>query len=305
MKSDALSYLIWKSSFASIILKCFSPGYYCLEGSQTATPMSSESGSVCPAGHYCTEGSSVPSPCPAGSYQNETGGKGKDDCKPCPFGKQEVILYAITLKNWVFLYCTNSLALTVWMSFPGLFQELSGQKECNPCPPGFHCQSLSPIPTRGSSTGVSSPLPCPAGYICPRESPDSHPIPCPKGTYSPNQGLTVTGKNSEPLWKKGSNGIILHRLSINDLRQMLCGVALADFSQQLVIQTGFCLRPKTKVSGETVWLVYNRQVLWNRCFFLEMIFLNLVCFRILTHSSVQLSRGSVDWWHLAASVFCF
>ncbi|GLD57311.1 zonadhesin-like isoform X1 [Lates japonicus] len=136
-------------------------GFYCLEGSQTATPMSSESGSVCPAGHYCTEGSSVPSPCPAGSYQNETGGKGKDDCKPCPLG---------------------------------LFQDLSGQKECKPCPPGFHCQSLSPIPTRGSPTGVSSPLPCPAGYICPRESPDSRPVPCPKGTYSPNQGLTVTGE---------------------------------------------------------------------------------------------------------------
>ncbi|XP_030258688.1 zonadhesin isoform X7 [Sparus aurata] len=129
------------------------PGFYCLEGSKTATPMSSVSGGVCPAGHYCTEGSSVPSPCPAGSYQNETGGKGRDDCKPCPFG---------------------------W------FQDLSGQTECNPCPPGFHCQSLSSSPT--------SPLPCPAGYICPRESPDRQPLPCPKGTYSPNQGLTTTGE---------------------------------------------------------------------------------------------------------------
>ncbi|XP_036928145.1 uncharacterized protein LOC119004899 isoform X4 [Acanthopagrus latus] len=129
------------------------PGFYCLEGSKTATPMSSASGGVCPAGHYCTEGSSVPSPCPAGSYQNETGGKGRDDCKPCPFG---------------------------W------FQDLSGQTECNPCPPGFHCQSLSSSPT--------SPLPCPAGYICPRESPDRQPLPCPKGTYSPSQGLTTAGE---------------------------------------------------------------------------------------------------------------
>ncbi|XP_070825764.1 sushi, von Willebrand factor type A, EGF and pentraxin domain-containing protein 1-like [Chaetodon trifascialis] len=71
------------------------------------------------------------------------------------------------------------------MSLPGWFQELSGQRECNPCPPGFHCQALSPSPT--------SPLPCPAGYICPRGSPDSRPLPCPKGTYSPSQGLTTTG----------------------------------------------------------------------------------------------------------------
>ncbi|XP_069004490.1 multiple epidermal growth factor-like domains protein 6, partial [Embiotoca jacksoni] len=54
--------------------------------------------------------------------------------------------------------------------------------------------SLGPSPTRGSSTGVSSPLPCPAGYICPRESPDSQPLPCPKGSYSHSQGLTTTGQ---------------------------------------------------------------------------------------------------------------
>ncbi|KAF7668979.1 hypothetical protein LDENG_00271770 [Lucifuga dentata] len=137
------------------------PGFYCLEGSQSATPMSGTSGGVCPEGHFCAKGSSVPSPCPAGSYLNETGGKGNDDCKPCPYGS---------------------------------FQESSGQKECNPCPPGFHCQAPSLSPTRGSSTGLSSPLPCPPGYICPKESPDSQPIPCPIGTHSPNQGLTTTGR---------------------------------------------------------------------------------------------------------------
>ncbi|XP_041849947.1 neurogenic locus notch homolog protein 4-like [Melanotaenia boesemani] len=137
------------------------PGFYCLDGSQSATPVSGVSGGVCPAGHYCSEGSSVPSPCPAGFYQNEAGGKGKDDCKPCPLG---------------------------W------FQELPGQKECNLCPPGYHCQSLSPSPTRGTSIGVSSPVPCPAGYICPGESADSQPVPCPKGTYNPSQGLTTTGQ---------------------------------------------------------------------------------------------------------------
>ncbi|XP_056298042.1 multiple epidermal growth factor-like domains protein 6 [Pseudoliparis swirei] len=134
------------------------PGFYCLEGSQTATL----SGSVCPAGHYCAEGSRVPSPCPVGSYQNETGGQRKDYCKTCPLG---------------------------W------FQDVSGQTECNPCPPGFHCPYPSSGPTRGSSAGVSGPLPCPSGYICPRESADGQPVPCPKGTYSPSHGLTTAGRH--------------------------------------------------------------------------------------------------------------
>lgn len=81
--------------------KYFAPGYYCLEGSQTAAPISSVSGSVCPAGHFCAEGSSVPSPCPAGSYQNETGGKGEDDCKPCPLGKHEA---GLCMKLYFFLH---------------------------------------------------------------------------------------------------------------------------------------------------------------------------------------------------------
>ncbi|XP_037124116.1 zonadhesin [Syngnathus acus] len=135
-------------------------GFYCLEGSQTAAPMSSVSGGVCPAGHYCAEGSNVPSPCPTGSFRNETGGKFKDDCQPC---------------------------------LPGFYQDLSGQIECRRCPSGFHCEALRLSSTRGTSSGLSSPLPCPAGFFCPRESPDGRPVPCPKGTYGPSQGLTSEG----------------------------------------------------------------------------------------------------------------
>ncbi|XP_053729819.1 SCO-spondin isoform X1 [Synchiropus splendidus] len=136
-------------------------GFYCLEGSHTAAPGSGPSGRLCPIGHYCAQGSSVASPCPPGSYQNETGGKAEADCKPCPLG---------------------------------FFQELSGQRECNPCPPGFHCLPQSSSPSRVASTGLSSPLPCPAGYVCPRTGPESRPVPCPKGTYSPALGLSSSGE---------------------------------------------------------------------------------------------------------------
>ena len=34
-------------------------------------------------GHFCLEGSDTPTPCPAGTYQDETG---QVDCKTCPAG---------------------------------------------------------------------------------------------------------------------------------------------------------------------------------------------------------------------------
>ncbi|XP_077467725.1 uncharacterized protein LOC144083617 [Stigmatopora argus] len=137
------------------------PGFYCLEGSPTAAPVSSVSGGACPAGHYCAQGSDVPSPCPPGSFRNETGGKGKDDCKLC---------------------------------LPGFYQDLSGQTECRRCPSGFHCETLRLSSTRGSSSVFYSPLPCPAGFFCSMESPDGQPLPCPKGTYGPSQGLGSEGE---------------------------------------------------------------------------------------------------------------
>lgn len=66
------------------------PGFFCLQGSQSSSPESSMFGGICPVGHYCAESSSEPSPCPAGSYQNETGGKGEHDCKPCPSGMKNM-----------------------------------------------------------------------------------------------------------------------------------------------------------------------------------------------------------------------
>lgn len=95
------------------------------------------------------------------------------------------MLHFMLQKPWVSTIMFHSLN-----TFSGRFQDLSGQKECSPCPPGFHC----PRPTRGSYAGVSVPLLCPAGYVCPGENPGSRPLPCPRGTYSSKQGLINIGK---------------------------------------------------------------------------------------------------------------
>lgn len=131
------------------------------------------------------------------------------------------------LVRLTFIYTVEMPSPSLQMSslfeclLPGWFQDLSGQKECNPCPPGFHCQYPSSSPTRGSSTGVSSPLPCPAGYICPRESPDSQPLPCPKGTYSPSHGLTTTGKKPRTFVKEDTKW---DYLDSTDMGSKLCSV---------------------------------------------------------------------------------
>lgn len=70
---------------------CILTGFYCSEGSLTAAPLSAVYGDICPPGHYCEIGSTVPTPCPVGSQRSDSGGKGTDDCMPCPGGT--VILY--------------------------------------------------------------------------------------------------------------------------------------------------------------------------------------------------------------------
>ncbi|CAL8373179.1 unnamed protein product, partial [Gadus morhua 'NCC'] len=137
------------------------PGFYCLEGSHSATPTLGRAGGLCPMGHYCPLATSVPAACPPGTYLDATGGREMQECKPCQRG---------------------------W------YQDSSGQKECKPCPPGFLCHNPRANLTRASPRGAASPQPCPAGHTCPGDRPDGQSRPCPAGTYSPSQGLTATGE---------------------------------------------------------------------------------------------------------------
>jgi len=70
---------------------CILTGFYCSEGSPTPAPLSAVYGDICPPGHYCEIGCAVPTPCPVGTQRSDSGGKGTDDCMPCPGGT--VILY--------------------------------------------------------------------------------------------------------------------------------------------------------------------------------------------------------------------
>ena len=99
-------------------------------------------GDVCPLGHYCPLGSTVPTPCPAGTFANETG---LEICHPCPAG----------------FYCLAGS--TTFLD--------------TPCPGGRYClegtehadQYLCPARTFFNETGakeVGDCLPCTQGMYC-------------------------------------------------------------------------------------------------------------------------------------------
>lgn len=260
--------VIWKCSLSNILLKCFSPGFYCLERSETATPMSSASGGVCPAGHYCAEGSSVPSPCPAGSYQNETGGKGKDDCKPCPLGKKEVTLYEFNSAKLTFI-CTIQIpspSLKMSSMFEWLCQ--AGSRICRAR------ESVIPV-LLGSTASPWVPAP-PA--LCPAQLATSVPgrvqtvslSPAPKAPTAPVRVSPPQVKTKKLCEKREQVELsctivwlfsCLKRIwrlirTVNDLlRQMFCGVTLDGFIQLLMI---FLQTIEKKKSEEIISPVFNK-----------------------------------------------
>ncbi|MGH0162299.1 UNVERIFIED_CONTAM: hypothetical protein FKN15_067495 [Acipenser sinensis] len=159
-------------------------GFYCLEGSRSSTPFLKEFGGVCSPGHFCPNGTALPVPCPTGTYRAESGGRSKGDCRPCPAGNvhlSAVLSYRVSVRIHAHYY----------LPFSGSYQGLEGQRQCDPCPPGFYCR-----PQALHAQGAVIPQPCPAGHFCPRETEFGTQKPCPRGTHSRQLGLTSAAECS-------------------------------------------------------------------------------------------------------------
>ncbi len=180
----------------------FSPGFYCLSGSNTSTPHStfynpntnlSYIGNICPKGYYCEEGSITPQPCPAGTFNSEYGSDSLSDCSSCTPGYycEGTGNPAPTGKCLDGYYCVGgSYTSTQHMAEPGYFavSGASNQTACSPgtynmdhrqtscldCPEGFYC------PT--SALTIYADYLCTMGHYCPRGS--INPSKCPSGTFS-------------------------------------------------------------------------------------------------------------------------
>ena len=125
-------------------------GYYCRSGSDDRAPSGATAGDAgpCPVGHYCTVQTQEPTPCPAGTFNNQTKVTSEADCQPCSPG----------------YYC----------DIPGLVYP------AGLCNPGFFCTSGSNSSSPSSTDATGGP--CPAGTYCPMGT--SVAINCQAGTYT-------------------------------------------------------------------------------------------------------------------------
>lgn len=159
-------------------------GYYCDNTSispipcplGTYCPTRSSSPRLCTAGNYCdTIGMSIPTQCPAGTYNSKTGSKTMADCISCGGG----------------YYSIN----------PGAYSTAS----CLPCTIGNYCPQYRQCSLYNSNQGStlgsqpqsipigsSSQIPCPQGTYC-DQSAMATPKTCPLGTYSESTGAISIG----------------------------------------------------------------------------------------------------------------
>ncbi|GKT26470.1 conserved unknown protein, partial [Aduncisulcus paluster] len=188
-------------------------GYYCENGScitgrglihKVLETDPDPENQLCTEGNYCPGGTATPQPCPAGTYQPNTGSISSDDCLMCPAGS----------------YCSGGESDVSGSCMAGYYCE-TGSEVSNPaagiCPVGSYCISGSDAPIHcpasqyqdvvGQSTcktcaaGTYCPKPgedpieCPAGYYCPSGA--SSPTPCPAGRMGWDGAASLTGLVAE------------------------------------------------------------------------------------------------------------
>ena len=182
------------------------PGYSCPRGSSQKDPpgafsFSPLTGGVCPTGHYCETGNQLPTQCPQGKYNDETGKTSDAGCKDCPAGYycDELGLVTHTKQCAAGYYCISGSQVpkptdgvkgracskghfcvagttTETQCLGGTYEPRTGSSACQQCPAGYFC-----------SVGAIKPTPCTAKYYCPPNS--ENPTFCPPGSYSNTVGL--------------------------------------------------------------------------------------------------------------------
>lgn len=161
-------------------------GYLCKGGAKFSAPNDSVDpfNGPCPAGLYCEEGTTNGTRCPEGTVRPYTGGKSRQDCRPCDGGYYcyETGLITPTEICHEGYYCPAEDDVKV--SNPGRFQ----------CPRGYYCPNgtvqpfgCSPGRYQPNTKGVTCDT-CPKGRYCPANT--SVPLPCPKYHFCP-EGTNV------------------------------------------------------------------------------------------------------------------
>ena len=177
--------------------KC-SAGYYCKGKAVSPTPNDS-TGAECPQGFYCPQGSIAPTPCPAGTYNPNSGQSTIDVCLICPAGYYcvgtgqsaytglcEAGYYCPEgSKSSKAFICSKGYKCPTGSSTEtscdiGEYQSKLGQSTCLTCPEGYYCDSVATI----------TPTLCSSGYYCPAGTGAGTDYPCSYLYYNPAKGRT-------------------------------------------------------------------------------------------------------------------
>ena len=135
-------------------------------GANTSTPTDGKTGSLCPAGGFCTSGQFKSESCPPGSYSNTEGATNVQDCRICDPG----------------YYC----------------EKASGPSPEGPCNPGYYCAkgAISPNETEAepghyAPSGSSDQRPCQVGTYQPFRAQPSC-FPCLSGHFCDQTRMNFT-----------------------------------------------------------------------------------------------------------------
>ncbi|KAH8098534.1 dihydrolipoyllysine-residue acetyltransferase [Aureococcus anophagefferens] len=131
------------------------------------------------AGGYCPLASSYPNPCPAGTYNNESGATSEDECDNCLAG----------------YYCSGLCGFQIFIRL-----QCSGSNSpypTGPCYPGYYCESASITPTQHecaagkySGYGAAECTDCEPGTYQPYRA-QATCVDTPAGYYADGYGSTT------------------------------------------------------------------------------------------------------------------
>ena len=140
-------------------------------------------GDICPTGHFCVSGVSEPEPCPAGSYNDQTG---QSSCQICPEGyycPQGTSYYTNNTCPEGHYCLRNTTDMYQFPCAAGTYNNHTVQKTplaCLSCTPGYYCDGVGNSRPDGE---------CSAGWYCSGSAEHQKPTKnggrCPPGSYCP------------------------------------------------------------------------------------------------------------------------
>jgi hypothetical protein len=149
-------------------------GYFCFAGATSGTL------NPCPKGAYCSMAVSMPTTCPAGTFQPNPMSWSLTSCKTCIPGS----------------YCPNAGTFDALPCNAGYYCT-GGSTTATQilCPPGYYCPSNTSTPIACTvgvycTAGVDAAVACPMGSINVAVA-QSQCVQCPVGRYNTATGLTV------------------------------------------------------------------------------------------------------------------